>query len=129
MLKPDHITINVRDIKKSKEFYGEILGLKQLETVDMGDHKLHYYELTKELMLELIEYDDDFGEAHPHVKTRGIYRHLAFQCDDVDALYKKLVDNGITCLSEPDDVPKLKFRNILVEDPNGVELEFVKREQ
>lgn len=128
MLKPDHITINVTDLKKSEEFYGDILGLKKLETVDMGDHRLYYYELTDSLMLELIEYDDDFGELHPHVKTRGIYRHLAFQCDDVDALYKKLVDRGINVLSEPDDVPKLKFRNILVEDPNGVELEFVKRD-
>ncbi|MBO6146654.1 MAG: VOC family protein [Lachnospiraceae bacterium] len=128
MVKPDHITINVRDIKKSEEFYGDILGLKRLETVDMGDHKLHYYELLEGLMLELIEYDDDFGELHPHVKTRGIYRHLAFACDDVDALYEKLKSRGINVLQTPDDVPKLSFRNILVEDPNGVELEFVTRQ-
>jgi catechol 2,3-dioxygenase-like lactoylglutathione lyase family enzyme len=127
MLRPDHITINVTDLKKSQEFYGEILGLKKLDTVDMGDHRLYYYELTDTLMLELIEYDDDHGELHPDVKTRGIYRHLAFQCDDVDALYEKLMSHGITCLTKPDDVPKLNFRNILVEDPNGVELEFVKR--
>ncbi len=127
MLKPDHITINVTDLEKSKDFYGRILGLKELDTVDMGDHRLYYYELADNLMLELIEYDDDFGAAHPNVKTRGIFRHLALNCDDVDALYKKLCDNGITVLSEPGDVLKLKFRNILVEDPNGVELEFVTR--
>lgn len=127
MLKPDHITINVKDIKKSIRFYEDILGLKKLDTVDMGDHRLFYYELADNLMLELIEYDDDHGQLHPDVKTRGIYRHLALQCDDVDALYEKLVKNGITCLSSPDDVPKLRFRNILVEDPNGVELEFITR--
>ena len=127
MLRPDHITINVKDIKKSEEFYGEILGLKRLESVDMGDHRLHYYELTKEMLLELIEYDDDLGEIHPDVKTRGIYRHLAFHCDDVDALYKKLSENNVNILTDPGDVPRLKFRNILVEDPNGVELEFVTR--
>ena len=127
MLRPDHITINVKDIKKSKEFYGDILGLKTLDTVDMGDHRLYYYELADNLMLELIEYDEDKGELNPDVKTRGIYRHLALQCDDVDALYEKLTANGLNVLSPPEDVPKLSFRNILVEDPNGVELEVVSR--
>ncbi len=128
MLKPDHITINVTDINRSKEFYGDILGLKTMGTVDMGDHRLYYYELDDDLLLELIEYDDDHGELHPDVKTMGIYRHLAIRCDDVDALYMKLTEKGITCLSAPADVPMLNFRNILVEDPNGVELEFITRE-
>ena len=127
MLKPDHITINVTDLKKSREFYGKILGLKERDTVDMGDHRLYYYELADNLLLELIEYDDDHGELHPDVKTRGIFRHLALQCDDVDGLYGRLKENGIKILSEPQDVPKLDFRNILAEDPNGVELEFITR--
>lgn len=127
MIRPDHITINVRDMKKSEEFYGDVLGLKKLEIVDMGDHRLHYFELSEDLKLELIEYDEDHGELHPDVKTRGIYRHLALQCDDVDALFEKLKAGGFTLLSGPEDVEKLKFRNILAEDPNGVELEFIKR--
>ncbi len=126
MLKPDHITINVRDIEKSLDFYGRILELKRLETVDMGDHILYYFELSEGLKLELIRYLEDFGEVKPDVKSRGIYRHLALECDDVDALYEKLQENGVKCLSEPGDVPKLHFRNILVEDPNGVELEFIR---
>ncbi len=129
MIKPDHITINVTDLKKSEEFYGEILGLTRLPSVDMGDHRLYYYRLTDELLLELIEYDDDHGELHPDVKTRGIFRHLALECEDVDALYRKLKEHGITILSEPGDVPKLGFRNILAEDPNGVELEFLTRKK
>ncbi len=128
MLKPDHITINVKDMKKSEEFYGDILGLKKLEIVDMGDHRLHYYELSGELMLELIEYDEDHGELHPDVKTRGIYRHLALQCEDVDSLYERLRAGGFNVLTKPENVEKLNFRNILAEDPNGVELEFVKRQ-
>ncbi|MCR5789133.1 MAG: VOC family protein [Lachnospiraceae bacterium] len=125
MLKPDHITINVRDIEKSIDFYGRILGLKRLESVDMGDHTLYYFELSEGLSLELIEYEDDLGELKPDVKTRGIYRHLALRCEDVDSLYRHLTENGVKCLTEPSDVPKLHFRNILVEDPNGVELEFI----
>ena len=63
------------------------------------------------------------------MKTRGIFRHLALSCDDVDAIYERLLAEGVSILSAPDDVPKLRFRNILVEDPNGVELEFVTRDK
>ena len=124
-MKADHITINVTDMKKSEDFYGRILGLKQLESVDMGDHELHYFEAENGTKVELISYTNDFGELHPASKTKGLFRHLAFSCENVDELYKRLVENGVKCLTEPDDVPKLKFRNILVQDPNGVELEFI----
>lgn len=127
MLKPDHFTINVTDLEASLKFYGETLGLKQLPTVDMGDHELYYFDLGP-AMLELINYKDEQPELHPAVKTRGIYRHLAFATDDVDALYEKLVAAGTTIYSAPDYIEKLKFRNILIADPNGVELEIVQRD-
>ncbi len=128
-MKVDHVTINVTDMKKSEDFYGRILGLKQLETVDMGDHELHYFETENGAKVELISYTDDFGEMHPDSRTKGLFRHLAFSCEDVDALYERLVENGVKCLTEPANVPKLKFRNILVQDPNGVELEFIRHDQ
>ena len=37
-------------------------------------------------------------------------------------------DAGCKLLTEPGYVTNLKFRNFLAEDPNGVELEFVKRD-
>lgn len=126
-MKLDHVTINVTDMKKSEWFYGEVLGLEKLDNVDMGDHELHYFSLGNGGLLELIQYHEDTGEAHLPVKTRGIMRHLAFSVDNVDDLYRRLCDAGVTVTSKPGDVEKLKFRNILVQDPNGVELEFVQR--
>ena len=123
----DHFTINVTDLEASMKFYGEVLGLPALPSADMGDHQLYYFDLGGGTMLELIHYDDDFGEAKPHIKTRGIYRHMALSCDDVDALAKKLEAAGMTITCPPGDVPKLRFKNILMEDPNGVEIEFVQR--
>jgi 4-hydroxyphenylpyruvate dioxygenase and related hemolysins len=125
IMKADHITINVVDMKKSEDFYGRILGLKQLETVDMGDHELHYFEIPGGPRIELISYTDDFGEMHPDSKTAGLFRHLAFDCEDIDALYAKFKENGVKCLTEPAVVPILNFRNLMAQDPNGVELEFI----
>ena len=124
-MRSDHITINVTDMKKSEDFYGRILGLNQLETVDMGDHELHYFQIEGGPKVELICYTDDFGEMHPNSKTAGLFRHLAFSCEDVDALAEKFKENGIKILEGPADVKKLNFRNIIAQDPNGVELEFI----
>ena len=124
-MKADHITINVIDMKRSEDFYGRILGLKQLDTVDMGDHELHYFEIPGGPRIELISYTDDFGEMHPDSRTAGLFRHLAFDCEDIDALFKTFKENGVTVIQEPAMVEKLKFRNLMAKDPNGVELEFI----
>jgi catechol 2,3-dioxygenase-like lactoylglutathione lyase family enzyme len=125
---PDHLAINIQDLEKSLHFYGDILQLPKLPDVDMGDHHLYYFDLGNGLRLELIKYVDDFGETHPGVKTRGMYRHIGLHVNDVDALYKKMKEAGCKLLTEPAYVKNLKFRNFLAEDPNGVELEFVKRD-
>lgn len=127
-MRLNHVTINVTDMEKSEWFYGEILGLPKVPSVDMGDHELHYYSIGEGALLELIEYHEETGEAHLPVKTTGILRHIAFSCDDVDALAAKLKEAGIRITSEPAYIDNLKFRNILVVDPNGIELEFVQRD-
>ncbi len=124
-MKADHITINVTDMVRSEDFYGRVMGLKKLDTVDMGDHELHYYEIEGGPRIELISYSDDFGELHPDSRTAGLFRHLAFSVEDLDGLYKKFKDNGVKCLTEPSVVPNLNFRNLMIQDPNGVELEFI----
>lgn len=43
----DHITVNVKDLDRSKAFYGDVLGLKEAGSVQMGDHTLTYYELPR----------------------------------------------------------------------------------
>lgn len=124
-MKLDHFTINVTDMKAAEDFYGGLLGLPKLEPVDMGDHRIHYFDLGDGVKLELIEYDVPDGREHPAVKTEGIYRHFALEVDNVDTLYDKLKAAGTKILCEPGDVPKLHFRNILIEDPNGVEIEIL----
>lgn len=126
-MKVDHITINVVSMEKSIAFYKDVLGLEELNEVDMGDHVLHYFRLDGDTKLELIRYKDEQPEYHYAVKTKGLYRHFALLTEDVDGLYRKLKDHGTECLCEPGDVEKLHFRNILIRDPNGVEIEFIQK--
>ena len=125
-MKVDHITINVTDIQKSEDFYANVLGLEKLPGVRMDDHDLFYFRLDENTRLELIRYDDDNGEVHPAVKTRGIYRHMALEVEDIETLYEHCKKSGAKILCELGYVPQLKFTNFLVEDPNGVEIEVIK---
>ena len=125
-MKVNHITINVTDLEKSRKFYSEILGLPELDHVRMEDHDLYYFSLGNGLRLELITYDDDLGTVHNHVKSRGMYRHIALEEENIEELYEKCKKENVKILDELGYVPKLKFTNFLIEDPNGVEIEILK---
>ena len=124
----DHITVNMADREASFTFYEEVLGLEKMYDVDMGDHKLTYFYLNDSTRLELIEYYND-KPAHPEPSDeKGIYRHMALPTDGIEALFKRCTTYGVNVLMEPVRVDKLKWTGMLIEDPNGVEIEIVQRE-
>lgn len=105
----NHIALRVTDLSRSKEFYTRYLGLSavfehaitgpQFETVtgikgfdatfavmSDGDH---------EVTIELVEFSQALDE------TPSSFNHVAFQVDDVDELYARLVHDGVTTISAP----------------------------
>lgn len=123
--KIDHITVNVKDLKKSFEFYEKVLGLEKLNTVDMGDHILHYYRLFEGCRLELIEY---FGERKGLVASStdlGIYRHFAVIVDNLDEIKRICEQNGYVINLPPTYIENIKCKIMLIQDPNGVEIETI----
>lgn len=134
----DHITINVLDKQATLWFYGEFLDLPALGVVTLEDQEICYYELTRDCRLELIDYAIDGAvgselEVLPAGKKdiaalqriRGCYRHLALRTNDLDSFYQKVLNCGIPVRMEPTVMEKLGCRGILIEDPNGVEVEIV----
>ena len=122
----DHIAINCIDLNQSLDFYGRILGLKQLQTVDGGDFDIIYFALPNGSRLELFDYhgknrivscaDDDSG-----------LRHVAFQVKDVAAHEKSLRAEGVEITLPTCDLPNLGARVLLFLDPNGVTIEFCEK--
>jgi len=123
----NHITINVKNMETSLGFYRDILGLEQLNTVNMGDHELIYLALPGGIRLELITYFSENQDLNTMPSDGGIFRHVAFEVDDVIAVEKLLLEHGIEVTLHVTKVPKLGVQTILVKDPNGVELEFVQK--
>jgi len=119
----DHVSINVKDMKASAEFYGKVLGFRQLETVPFEDFSIGYFQLPGGGRLELFDYGGKNPVAERGESETGL-RHLAFEVEDVDAAEKHLRSNGVAITLSATDLPTLGSRAILFLDPNGVTLEF-----
>ena len=119
-MKIEHVGLWVRDLEGMKKFYEKYLGgvagelyhnkttgfTSYFLTFDSGDTRL-------ELMnkAELSEVD---------VEVFG-YAHIAYQVESeaaVDALHKKLVDDGFKHVNDPRTTGDLYYEAV-VEDPEG----------
>jgi lactoylglutathione lyase len=121
----NHITINVKDIDASMAFYGDIMGLERLNTIDMGDHALSYMKLPGGARLEFITYKFKTRSPDTVDTDAGTFRHLALEVDDLDEFADRFRKAGVKIRLQPVYVENLKCRVMLIEDPNGVELELV----
>lgn len=124
--KIDHVSINVTDIKKSLDFYGNVLGLKQQQTVDCGDFDITYFALPDGSRLELFDYHGKNQNTLREESEVGL-RHLAFQVEDVAMHEKLLKAEGVRITLSTCDLPNLGVRVLLFLDPNGVTLEFCEK--
>lgn len=125
----DHVTINVVSMEESIYFYETILKLAKLHAVDMGDHTLQYFSINNHTMLELIRYQYETDREKLSVDSKGIYRHLALQVENIQEFYTGLCKTDANITSPLGFCEKLSFYNILLIDPNGVEIELLERKE
>ncbi len=123
--KIDHVTINVKNIEKTLDFYRDLLELKQLSSVDMGDHTLSFFELPGGEKIELVQYHFPTEEKSVKSTCKGTARHFAFEVDDIKKLEQRLENSGYHFHCPVTYIEKLGFWSGLVNDPNGFELEFI----
>lgn len=119
----NHITINTRDIRASIDFYGRILGWKQMETVPFDGFSLVYFQVPGGGRMELFDYGGK-NPVNARDEAEAGLRHVAFTVDDVDEAEKMLKAKGVAVTMTATDLPSLNSRAILFLDPNGVTLEF-----
>ena len=122
----DHIAINCIDIQKSLDFYGRMLGFKQLQTVNCGDFNIIYFALPNGGRLELFDYHAK-NRNPARVESDGGLRHVAFQVENVAEHEKQLKAEGVEITLSTCDLPNLSARVMLFLDPNGITLEFCEK--
>jgi catechol 2,3-dioxygenase-like lactoylglutathione lyase family enzyme len=121
-----HVAINCSDYPASLDFYGRILGLKQLQTVDCGEFDITYFALPDGARLELFDYHGRNATQACQESDTGL-RHLAFQVENVAAHEQALKAEGVQITLPTCDLPNLDARVLLFQDPNGVTLEFCEK--
>lgn len=122
----EHIAINCIDLEKSLHFYGRILGLKQLQTVDCGDFDIIYFALPNGSRIELFDYHGK-NKMHQRAEDESGLRHIAFQVEDVAAHEMFLKAEDVEIVLSTSDLPNLGVRVLLFLDPNGVTIEFCEK--
>jgi glyoxylase I family protein len=115
-----HIGICVTDLARAKQFYGEVLGLRELPRppFDFGGA---WYQLGDHQQLHLI--------VHPPTRTMRRTRdidsrdgHLAIRVRSYDETLQHLQAHGIECLEARRNLTP--WAQIYVTDPDGNVVEF-----
>ena len=103
------------DLPRAMAFYENVIGLKLV--IDQGWSKI--YEVTSSGYIGLVDQARGSHRAHP-VKPVQICMRVA----GVDAWHRYLLDEGITITKGPRDVPELKIRAFVFNDPEGYQIEI-----
>jgi len=135
-----HFCVVISDLKRSLRFYRDLLGLKvDKEFNESGvyiDNILglknaiyHNVKMSAEngsTQIELAKVETHESEANT---TENILKigasHICFETEDLDALYKRLVKDGVDFICQPQLVPQGVAKVTFCKDPDGTLIELV----
>lgn len=116
-MKINYITIMVRNIEKSLDFYTKVAGLKIVRRFNPGQGEIAFVsDKEGDTMLELIQFDEA-----PKVSTEGLV--MSFLAEDkLEEIREKLTSLGYN----PSDIKKIgpKPAHFTVSDPDNITIEF-----
>jgi catechol 2,3-dioxygenase-like lactoylglutathione lyase family enzyme len=112
--------VNIRapatDIAKLKDFYSEIVGLREGWRPPFKSRG-HWMYAGPHPVVHLVEGGDDVGGA-----SGGGVDHVAFRCTDLAAMIERLRSRGIDF--QLSRVPSLGDQQLLFRDPLGIGIEL-----
>ena len=116
------ITIKVKNLEESIKFYKEILELKELRRINpMEGTKIAFLEDNNAGTIELIE-NEEISKVYD-VSNESM-ESIGFEVKNINKKIDELKNKKINIIRGPIEVPggsKLAF----IEDPNGIEIEFI----
>lgn len=122
-MKISRIVIKVNDYRKSFEFYKDKLGLKLSSSWQRKDSWGAIFSAGN-IAVEIIWYPDGEGFIDCCYQMERNKIEINFETHDIDILYKRLSDLGITIIREPFNAP-WGYRVFTIKDPDGIAISFL----
>ena len=126
----EHVLILADDLEKTKEFYVDLLGLKDGYRPDFPfpGHWLYLNEDDKAACIHLAMrkqgdgQDYYIGKKDDAKSGSGAIDHVAFNADDIEGMKSKL--DKISVEYTHRKVPDFPLEQIFIMDPDGVKVEL-----
>lgn len=115
--RTDFVSVPVTDVERAKRFYGETLGLPEIEHAEQGFPE---YQLGENVSLYLLQMEK-IGSAFTAPHTASI----ALRVPDVAAAQKELEAKGVEFRGEPFDTGVCHMA--VFKDPDGNQLMLHRR--
>lgn len=120
-----HTSITVKDLDESIDFYTKHLGLKLLRRREIPENNAEVAFLADEAHSAEIELTYWRGKER-YVEGDQL-DHLAFEVDDLDAVIKRVREEGVEVAKEPYTLKGGSRRLAFIKDPNGIWIELIEK--
>jgi len=113
-----HYSLDTEDVERARGFYGDLLGLDEIERPDFGFPGAWYQAGPVQLHLIQIPPGVDVGTVAPQLTP--LANHIAFEIDDYEAVKAELEAAGCELIGLGGEVGQL-----FVRDPDGNLVELI----
>ena len=114
-----HASLIVRDTARSRRFYGDLLGLEEIERPDFGIPGAWYQ--AGPIQLHLVEPPQGVDSGSPPADFTVLAAHLAFEIEDCETVADALENEGFKVVGRGSPSGQLFAR-----DPDGNLIEFIR---
>jgi glyoxylase I family protein len=114
-----HVSLSVTDLEQAKRFYGEILGLKEINRPNF-DFPGAWYKIGDQQLHLILYQDSETLRKNRQVETKD--GHFAIRVQDYYQTLAYLKDKGVLVTENPNS--KSGFAQLFCTDPDNNLIEF-----
>lgn len=121
-----HTSIRTSDMDRSIGFYRDLLGmeLQRRREIPKNNAEIAFLGSENGNLLELTWYKDQEEFVVPEYE-KGVFDHIAFVVDDLDAVLENCRERDVTITDEPFRMGTSRLA--FIEDPDGTLIELIER--
>ena len=120
----DHATLVVKDLERSRRFYRDIMGMREIARPAFSFAGLWFQAGTTQIHL-ILEYEGSgpAGNLLPAAKRTSRTQHVAFLVEDATAAFAHLQAMAVPLIAPPKPRPD-GYMQVFVTDPDGHVIEL-----